>query len=536
MDPLIQKIAPSRAAARAETSSNRSLAHQTPPLLQIKYKSNMARAPSRRQLTGRRRRRAIRDVNSKARWMHLYHIEVSLRQNIQRTWIRNTLLAQQCLLFLLQLIAIKLLILNAPGANTVADATVDILIQLTNVDCQGYRSLARELFLLDHKIYDITPGEEALALQFKQPNNIRFASWDDQYCLNYTSYRKDDLLRIYNLFGLANAADNDGCIRVSTGCTNSRGRECCYRINSEELFLFFMTRFKKGYAILDIVNDTFGGDANKWSYAWGWMLRYLDNRYESIIGHQGLLRFRNDFPRFFEAIQREVTKPKWHQKVDDGRWWWSPGLSYCPYRIFGFVDCSIYRINVPFSGPFGDYKGASRKPLYDIMKRAFFTGFTHVHGVKVETVYLPNGISTVFGPVSCRRRDISLTGGASVHGMSGLNRFLSCIQRNVYPEPYAVLGDGIYGLNFDCIRSYYRAHFRRNEMNEYMRICDAEMTACRQSIEWDYGKKSRVFRICRDPDQYRLGKQNPVSGALLSYDVSRFNVIVILITTTFHFP
>lgn len=415
-------------------------------------------------------------------------------------------------MFLTHLITLKLLlytnIFNPPNVHT--DFAIDLLLQLTNVECFNYQTLARTLFRIDHIIYDITPEEEARHLQFSPSANIRFASWDDQKCLNYTSFRRDDLRRIYKLFDLENQCDNDGLIRVASGGANQNNTQCYYKLDPEELFLFFMTRFKKGSTILDLVNDTFGGDHNRWYYAWGWMLRYLDDRYENIIGHQGLLRFLDDFPGFFDAIQDYVKRPKVIE-YDDGSVFVSPGLTECPRRIFGWIDCSIYRINVPFSGPLGDYKGASRKPRYKITQRAFYSGMKKVHGVKVETVYLPNGLSTVFGPVTCRRRDIAINGGASVADLSGISRFLSCIQRNKYNPSYSVFGDSIYACGLDCICSYYKAIYRSNEMDPFMRICDAEMKGCRESIEWDYGKKGNVFRICKDPDQYKLGKKNPVS-------------------------
>ena len=475
----------------------------------------MARQPKRRCLNGARRRRPMREVGSLSRWMHLYHTEVSKRHKLQTSWLRSVLQTQSSLLFLSQLLMINALLsnnlLHQAGA-TAAKTIIECLIQLANLQCSSHRYSARSAFILDHLFYDITPEEESRPLLFKPHQGITFASWDDQKCLNYTSFYSRDLRRIYNLFGLQNLADDDGKIRIHNGHYNQDGHPCNYAIDSEELFLFFMTRFKKGSSILDLVNDIFGGDHGRWKYAWPWMLRYLDRRYETIIGHQGLLRFRDDFPAFFDSIEKYVKKPKWHLD-EDGEWWWSPGLAFCPYRIFGFIDCSIYRMNVPFSGPSGNFKGAPRKRKYAVTQEAFYTGWTHVHGLKVEVVYLPNGISTVYGPMSCRRPDIG--GGSSLQDTSGLNAFLRCIQRNLYQTAYSVLGDKIYGVNLDCIRSYYSAYFRRNQMTEYMRICDAEMKACRQSIEWNFGKNQNVFSICKDPDQFKLGKQNPYAMELL---------------------
>lgn len=474
----------------------------------------MTRQPSRRLLNGRRRRRAIRETHNVSRWMHLHHSEVSLRRRIQTSWIKNALQAQLMLTFLPQLITLKLLVLSnaAHLQNANTDIAIDLLLQLINIECFNYQTFARAFFSIDHLIYDITPDEEARNLQFSPCRNIRFDSWDDQKCLNYTSFRKDDLLRIYKLFDLENQCDQNGFIRVATGGVNQNNMPCCYRFNPEELFLFYMTRFKKGLTVVNMTNDIFGGDHNRWYYGWPWMLRYLDNRYKNIIGHQGVLRFRDEFPRFFEAIENYVKRPK-HIEFDDGAPPFdSPGLAECPFRLIGWIDCSIYRTNVPFSGPFGNYKGAPRKPRYKVTQCAFYSGMKKLHGIKVETIFLPNGISTVFGPVSCRRRDIAINGGASVADLSGVSRFLRCIQRNTYNPHYSVFGDSIYGHGYDCIVSYYRSIYRPNEMDDYMKVCDSEMKGCRQSIEWDYGKKATVFSICNDPNQYKLGKSNPVSS------------------------
>ena len=93
------------------------------------------------------------------------------------------------------------------------------------------------------------------------------------------------------------------------------------------------------------------------------MLFYLDNRYRNIIGHQGLLRFVDDFPRFFEAIQHKIMQDEIKHNVD-GTTEEIEGLNFLPFDIFGFIDCSIDRICQPFLGPDGDYVGAPRKDNY----------------------------------------------------------------------------------------------------------------------------------------------------------------------------
>ena len=116
------------------------------------------------------------------------------------------------------------------------------------------------------------------------------------------------------------------------------------------------------------------------------MLRYLDQGYQNILCHQGLKWFQDNFPSFFKSIEKYAKKPKWHMD-EDGKWWWSPGLAFCPYNRFGVIDCSIYKINVLFSGPSGDFKGSPCKRLYAETQEALYTGWTRVHGLKVEVVY-----------------------------------------------------------------------------------------------------------------------------------------------------
>ena len=292
----------------------------------------MARQPKRRCLNGACSRRPMREVGALSRWMHLYHAEVSERHHLQTTWLRNILRSQGSLVFLSHLIMINALLSNNlahQGVATKAKTIIECLIQLTNLQGLSHRYPAHLAFLFDHMYYDITPEEESQSLQFKPHQNITFASWDDQKCLNYTSFYGRDLRRMYNLFGLHALADDDNKIRIYNGHYNQRGHPCTYAIHSEELFLFFMTRFKKGSSITDLVNDIFGGDHGRWKYAWPWMLRYLDQRYQNILGHQGLMRFRCDFPAFFESIKRYVKKPKWHMD-EDGEWWWSPELAVLP--------------------------------------------------------------------------------------------------------------------------------------------------------------------------------------------------------------
>lgn len=475
----------------------------------------MTRAPARHPLTGCRRRGPKRKHTNNSRWMHLCHAEVSNRAKIQRAWLRHGFEANLAAQALQQLIIIKIILLQniiITPANANVNTIVDFLIHLGGQDFDQYVDVVLFWFRLDHLLHDISPLEESRALLFAPRRDLDLSSWDDGTSENYTSFNSSDLHLIYDLFGLEAVANaNNGYIRAYTGYNNSRGVACCYLFRPEELFLFMMTRCKKGWTIKDTCNEIFGGNYNRWSYGWRWIMFYLDARYKRTVGHQYLHRVVHRFPEFFDAIQKRVRDAKLHTDTN-GNEWRSPGLAFLPYRIFGFIDCSIYKTSIPFSGPDGDYEGAPRKERYAISQRSIYTRFKKVHGIKMETVLLPNGISTIYGPGSARRHD---TGG--MLRMSGLNDFLVNIQQG-RPETtplYAGLGDCIYGVNLEAIRSYYKAHFTPAQMNQFMRICDAEMRACRQHIEFGYGKIANIFSICADSKNFKLGNHRPYANELL---------------------
>ncbi len=129
-----------------------------------------------------------------------------------------------------------------------------------------------------------------------------------------------------------------------------------------------------------------------------------------------------------------------------------PGLEKFPYNIFGWIDGSINRIGVPFSGPAGDFIGTPCRVQYINAQESVYSGWKKLHGIQVETVLLPNGISTVFGPVSARQSD------RCTLNLSSLNCFLTLIQASLHHHRRCMLfGDSIFRGLLQYIATYYRA-------------------------------------------------------------------------------
>jgi hypothetical protein len=128
-----------------------------------------------------------------------------------------------------------------------------------------------------------------------------------------------------------------------------------------------------------------------------------------------------------------------------------PGINFMPWDIFGFIDDAIDRISTPFSGPCGDYEGAVRKAKYADAQQAFYSGYIKDHGIKVETIFLTNGLSTLFGPMSAQQSD------AGVLTLGNLNKFLVELQRGRFctqagTEVYVCgFGDSAFNLGLQGI-------------------------------------------------------------------------------------
>ena len=265
---------------------------------------------------------------------------------------------------------------------------------------------------------------------------FQIEDWSNEECYKFTGFTQDKLYEIYGHFGLEEVAEAEPHIGYIAICSNSNNDKY-HLFPPEEIFLFFMTRMRTGDDRVKLCTNIFGGHATRWSPALNWMMKYLDDRYERTISHRKLEDYADDFPRFYNAISGFMKKDSVQFYLEGDRVD-RDGLNFCPFPIFGFIDCSIDKICRPFSGPDGDYIGAARKLFEDIYQRSVYTGYKKIHGIKVETVLLANGIMTIFGPASARVHDV---GG--ILRMSQLDNFLVLIQQGKQ-HMYMAFGDGAY--------------------------------------------------------------------------------------------
>ncbi|KAL7526095.1 hypothetical protein ACHAXR_002564 [Thalassiosira sp. AJA248-18] len=242
-------------------------------------------------------------------------------------------------MFMMPPLLLLLLIINSTNVINPAVphtlAAISCLLRLQHIKYTINHHGFVRCFLLDHIHHDIPLGEEEEQEPTRMPRqNIRFNSWTSQECYDFTSFTKEQLQRIYHLFGLAQlAAQNSGFIRVFDGHEY-------LRFHPEEIFLFLMTKCKTGDSNKQLCDFLFRGHQSRWSYGWPWILEYLDIRYKNTIGNQKLCSFVDQFPQFYEAIQRRVQQTRTHHFTDHTAEDCT-GLNFLPFDIFAFIDCSI---------------------------------------------------------------------------------------------------------------------------------------------------------------------------------------------------
>ena len=149
-----------------------------------------------------------------------------------------------------------------------------------------------------------------------------------------------------------------------------------------------------------------------------------------------------------------------------------------------------------------------------------YLGYTHRHGIRVERCFWPDGICTVFGPVSARHHNASVQ-------TSNLNSFLYELQdgnfstTNGDPIFYTAFGNCAYNLGMQCIQLYHRPFGAGAPLTANQNHCNHVMQSARMVIKRNYGQMANIFCICDVTNNYRLAKRN-------LYAIEQYRVCIFL--------
>jgi hypothetical protein len=183
------------------------------------------------------------------------------------------------------------------------------------------------------------------------------------------------------------------------------------------------------------------------------------------------------------------------------------------FNIFGFIDNTMNAMCRPGGGPTRDGDNAPRNnPL---IQRAFYNGWKKVHGLKYQTVDLPNGMNFhVYGPVSLRHNDNYTLVASNINDKIA-NLFMNDELQ------FMIYGDSAYEWD-SHLRSRYGSHSSEFDFDENVAITNDKLSArqklenkclssCREIIEWDYGECMKMWKMCDYRKVLKLRKM-PVSN------------------------
>jgi hypothetical protein len=155
----------------------------------------------------------------------------------------------------------------------------------------GFLGLLRAIQISDGILFDILAEQEDAPLQFTRAKGLLIDDLSNTAALKMTRFNWYHLHCLYTAFDLEGRLEpmKDKLAFLTRHKKNSN--PCYYRIHPEEVFLFTRCRLATGFSNVHIVDSYISGDTNYWTYAYPWMLKYLDKRYLNIIGHQGLTCF-----------------------------------------------------------------------------------------------------------------------------------------------------------------------------------------------------------------------------------------------------
>jgi hypothetical protein len=242
----------------------------------------MGRYPFLNSLAGAPRHAAKRQRSKTSRWMHLGADGIGTRQRIQRCWAQHTLASTNSLFLAWYAITIRSVFVWPIPAPM--QRMIDLLFRQASL----YAHHVTMWSTLDGQLYDIPLTEWLYRREFRPRLHLRIGNiTDDMSAVKMTAFTISQLRRLYRHFGLREfvLAHHETELWIGTGHW-FEGRERCYRINPEELFLFSLTKCKTGMSTEKIVDMFFGG---QWSYGFRWLMLYLDLPYRNIVGHVGLL-------------------------------------------------------------------------------------------------------------------------------------------------------------------------------------------------------------------------------------------------------
>jgi hypothetical protein len=287
---------------------------------------------------------------------------------------------------------------------------------------------------------------------------LHIADLTDKQCFQRTMFCRDELERLYRVLRLDELGE---FVQMSNGS----------RFGTEEIMIIALHRFSYPIRFTDMV-QFYGRDWSALSRAFNWFSKYVRTNFSHLI-IDNMQYWKPCLEEFTEVVREKMIEKS------DGGVVYPPGS----LSVFGFVDDTVTRTTRPGGGPVEGGVEASRHNC--LIQMAFYSGYKKCHGVKYQTLELPNGLCMdLYGPISFRRNDIE------VCDESHLNEKLEELSADLEKQ-YKVYCDGIFTTETHMLSKHV------GETTRAERYENGVMTKIRIANEWAYGITENLFTMLK---------------------------------------
>ena len=274
-------------------------------------------------------------------------------------------------------------------------------------------------------------------------------------------------------------------------------KECHY--TGEEMMIISLTKIATGCTYNDLFKNKFGHNPDVGGYMLTWFIDHVfETFYNKISGDSMAMWTSPESIEIFRELIWETVRVSLTELEE-----YLDGvtdeieildIAFEVFRVFGFIDDTHIKSCRPGSGPVGDTPGAPRRVNAELIQRSFYSGYLRAHGLKFQTVLLPNGLfGSVFG-ASLRQNDIGVV------NISGLDDYLMDLLQMIPGTQSlpALYGDDIFVQTAVILRSI------PNPDDDVKAKINWRMKSVRQSIELCYGLITNLFKLMGDRKHHKL--------------------------------
>ena len=165
-----------------------------------------------------------------------------------------------------------------------------------------------------------------------------------------------------------------------------------YKTTGQEILMVSLVRLSYPHRWEDVERIFFGIKRWKLQCLFYWFLDYMVENWSYLI-----LNNREFWTPLMPVMARAIEDKLGTLPNPDYRLFFPEEV---PFTIFGFIDNTMHAMCRPGGGSVTG--GVQAERVSKLVQQAWWTGWKKLHGLKMQTVFLPNGMDfEVWGPVSC---------------------------------------------------------------------------------------------------------------------------------------